>query len=165
MPPPPPPPPSPGRSSHPSLSTTRARWRDEILEMRDSFIKGEKRCQRARETPPTRSVALITRIIVTPRTRTARVFLLLPLPHLPLPPPSRRLLSARSSAALAPSLPGSFFLSFFLLLRGSRARSCRAATTVTMNGQSVRARTFRTSDSLRPHCVSAELGDSGMYGS
>lgn len=25
-----------------------ARWREEILEMRDSFIKGEKRCQRGR---------------------------------------------------------------------------------------------------------------------
>lgn len=48
------------------------RWREEILEMRDSFIKGEKRCQRARDT--TESVALITRIIVTPRTRPARLY-------------------------------------------------------------------------------------------
>lgn len=49
-----------------------ARWHEEILEMRDSFIKGEKRCQRARDT--TESVALITRIIVTPRTRPARLY-------------------------------------------------------------------------------------------
>lgn len=53
------PPPSP--SSSPSTTITAAtptflirlclplaRWREEILEMRDSFIKGEKRCQRGR---------------------------------------------------------------------------------------------------------------------
>jgi len=54
-PPPSPHSPSPPRTFHSSvplicLCLLHARWRDEILEMRDSFIKGEKRCQRARDT-------------------------------------------------------------------------------------------------------------------